>query len=58
MDLSTILKAFVRKGQHKLHAEFQCKRRLLDFDCQDSRLTKAFFDLKPTKKPVSQRDMI
>ena len=52
MELSTILKAFVRKGQHKLSAEFQCKKKLLDFDCQDARLTKAFFDLKPTKKQV------
>jgi len=51
-DLSTMLKAFVRKGQHKLNAEFQCKKRLLQFDCQDHQLTKAFFDLKPTKQQV------
>ena len=51
-DLSTILKVFVRKGQHKLSAEFKCKKRLLVFDCKDARLTKAFFDLKPKKKQV------
>jgi hypothetical protein len=52
IDLSVILKAFIRKGQHKLNAEFECKKRLLHFDYQDHRLTKAFFDLKPTKKQV------
>ena len=52
VDLSVILKAFVRKGQHKLNAEFECKKRLLHFDCQDHRLTKAFFQLKPTKQQV------
>ena len=52
INLSAILKAFVRKGQHKLNAELQCKRRLLEFDCQDHQLTKAFFNLKPTKQQV------
>jgi hypothetical protein len=52
IDLSIILKAFVRKGQHKLNAEFQCKKRLLNFDCHDYRLKKAFCDLKPTKIQV------
>ena len=52
VDLSVILKAYVRKGQHKLNAEFECKKRLLHFDCQDHRLTKAFFQLKPTKQQV------
>ena len=58
IDLSTILKAFVRRGQHKLSAEFQCKKRLLDFDCQDARLTKAFFNLKPTKKQVCWKENV
>ena len=51
-DLSRILKALIRKGQYRLTAEFQCKKQLLVFDCQDHRLTKAFFDLKPTKQHV------
>ncbi len=52
IDFSAILKAFVRKGQHRLNAEFQSKKRLLHFDCLDHQLTKAFFDLKPTKQQV------
>lgn len=52
LNLSAILKALVRKGQHKLNAEFQGKRRLLHFDCQDHSLMKTFFALKPTKKQV------
>ena len=52
MHLSVIMKAFVRKGHHKLNAEFERKKRLLHFDYQDHQLTKAFFDLKPTKKQV------
>jgi hypothetical protein len=61
IDLSAvaaILKALVRRGQHKLNAEFQCKKRLLHFDYEDHRLTKAFFDLKPTKKQVRQQRRI
>lgn len=54
IDFSAILKAFVRRGQHKLNAEFQCKKRLLQFDQQDHRLTKAFYDLKPTTEQVRE----
>ncbi|CAF1500166.1 unnamed protein product [Adineta steineri] len=52
IDLSGMLKAFIRRGQHKLNAEFECKKRLLHFDYQGHLLTKAFFDLKPTKKQI------
>lgn len=52
VDFSAILKALVRRGQHKLNAEFQCKKRLLQFDQQDHRLTKAFYDLQPTRQQV------
>jgi hypothetical protein len=52
VDVSIILKAFVRRGQHKLNVEFECKKRLLYFDLEDHRLTKAFFDLKPTSQQV------
>ena len=55
-DVSSILQAFVRKGQHRLTAEFQCKKRLLAFDRHDHRLTKAFFELAPTKQQVGCRD--
>jgi hypothetical protein len=52
VDLSIVLKAFVRRGQHKLNAEFECKKRSLHFDWEDHRLTKAFFDFKPTREQV------
>lgn len=52
VDFSSVLKAFVRRGQHRLNAEFQSKKQLLVFDCQDRRLIKAFIDLKPTKEQV------
>ena len=52
IDFSVILKALVRKGQHRLNAEVQCKKRLHHFDCQAHQLKKAFFDLKPTKTQV------
>jgi hypothetical protein len=51
-DVTNILTAFIRKGQQRLTAEFQCKKRLLNLDCQDHRLTKAFFGLTPTKQQV------
>ena len=52
VDFSSVLNAFVRRGQHRLNAEFQSKKQLLVFDCQGHRLTKAFIDLKPTKEQV------
>ena len=58
IDFSAILKALVRRGQHKLNAEFQCKKRLLQFDQQDHRLTKAFYDLKPTTLQVRGKESI
>ncbi|CAF1426326.1 unnamed protein product [Adineta steineri] len=54
IDLSVMLKAFIQRGQHKLNAEFECKKRLLHFDYQGHLLTKAFFDLKPTKKQIAE----
>ena len=52
VDFSSVLKAFDRRGQHRLNAEFQSKKQLLVFDCQDRRVVKAFVDLKPTKEQV------
>ena len=56
--VSNLLQAFIRKGQHRLTAEFQCKKRLLAFDCQSHRLTRAFFELAPTKRQVRSARMI
>jgi hypothetical protein len=58
IDFSAILTDFVRRESHKSNAEFQSKKRLLHFDYQDHhRLTRAFFDLKPTKQQVRQKDV-
>ena len=35
IDFSGVLKSFVRRGQQRLNAEFQSKRQLLVFDCQE-----------------------
>ncbi|CAF5141871.1 unnamed protein product, partial [Rotaria magnacalcarata] len=40
--------AFVRQGQHKLCAEFERKKLILQFDAIDHRLIKAFYNLNPT----------
>ena len=52
IDMASILKALVRRGQHRLDAEMKSKRRLLEFDDEAHRLTKAFFDLDPTREQV------
>ena len=52
IDFSALVKAFVRRGQHRLEAEMKSKRRLLEFDCEAHRLTKVFFDLQPTEQQV------
>ncbi|CAF3123116.1 unnamed protein product, partial [Rotaria sp. Silwood2] len=45
--LSTIMTAFVRQGQHKLCAEFERKKLILQFDAIDHRLIKTFYNLNP-----------
>ena len=50
--LSTIIPAFVRRGQHKLSAEFERKKLILKFDLNDYCLVKAFYNLKPTENQV------
>ena len=50
--LSTIITAFVRQGQHKMSAEFERKKLILQFDANDYRLVKAFYYLKPTANQV------
>ena len=50
--LSTIISAFVRRGQHKLCAEFERKKLILKFDVNDYRLIKAFYNLKPDENQV------
>ena len=50
--LSTIISAFVRQGQHKLTADFERKKRILQFDAYDYRLIKTFYNLNPTENQV------
>ncbi|CAF4289343.1 unnamed protein product [Adineta steineri] len=50
--LSTIILAFVRKGQQKLSADFQYKKSLLQFDTNDYHLVQTFYDLKPSNDQV------
>jgi len=50
--LSTIIHAFVRKGQHKLSADFQYKKLLLQYDTKDYYFVQAFYDLKPSTDQV------
>ena len=52
--LSTVMTAFVRQGQHKLCAEFERKKLLLQFDANDHRLMKAFYSLNPNDDQVRQ----
>lgn len=50
--LSTVIPAFVRQGQHKLSVEFERKKLILQFDSNDHRLVKTFYNLKPTENQV------
>ena len=50
--LSTILLAFVRQGQHKLLKDFEQKKQILQFDANDHRLIKTFYNLKPIENQV------
>jgi hypothetical protein len=50
--LSTAIPAFVRKGQHKLSADFERKKLLLQLDATDYRLVQKFYNLKPSEDRV------
>ena len=61
MDLSqllTIIPAFVRRGQHKLAADFERKKLLLRWDAEDYRSIKAFHDLRPTEEQITSAKII
>ena len=46
--LSTVIPAFVRKGQLKLSADFERKKLLLKYDIDDYYLIYTFYNLNPT----------
>jgi hypothetical protein len=50
--LSTVIPAFVRKGQRKLSADFERKKLLLQYDINDYRLVQEFYNLKPSDDQV------
>jgi hypothetical protein len=50
--LSTILLAFVRQGQYKLSKDFERKKQILQFDANDHRLIKTFYNSKPMENQV------
>ena len=50
--LLLVVTAFVRRSQHKLIAEYERKKSLLQFDLNDHRLVKTFYNLKPTEDQV------
>ncbi|CAF3086307.1 unnamed protein product [Rotaria socialis] len=56
--LSTIMTAFVRQGQHKLCAEFERKKLILQFDAIDHRLIKTFYNLNPTDDQIRSAKII
>ncbi|CAF1403704.1 unnamed protein product [Adineta steineri] len=56
--LSTIILAFVRKGQHKLSADYQYKKLSLQFDTNDYHLVQAFYDLKPSNDQIISAKII
>lgn len=51
-QLSLVIPAFVRRGQQKLAADFERKKSLLQFDANDHRLVKEFYNLKPTEDQI------
>ena len=51
-QLSTVIPAFVRKGQHKLSADFERKKVLLHYDLNDYRLVQVFYNLLPSEDQV------
>jgi hypothetical protein len=56
--LSTVVPAFVRKGQRKLSADFERKKLLLQFDVNDYRLVQAFYNLKPSQDQITSAKVI
>jgi len=50
--LSSVIPAFVRKGQHKLSNDFQRKKLLLQLDANEYCLIQKFYALKPSEDQV------
>lgn len=50
--LSAVLLAFVRQQQRNLNRDFERRKSLVQFDANDHRFIKAFYDLKPLQNQV------
>ena len=50
--LATVVDAFVRQGQRDLSADFERRKLLLQFDMNDCRLVRVFYDLQPSLEQV------
>jgi hypothetical protein len=56
--LSMVITAFVRKGQHKLHAEYERRKKRLELNVQDYRLVRSFVALNPNASQVKTKGRI
>lgn len=57
-NLSIVIPAFVRRGQHKLLADFERKKLLLQYDANDHCLLNAFDNLQPSTDQVCSAKFI
>ncbi|CAF1301890.1 unnamed protein product, partial [Rotaria sordida] len=53
-QLSSLITAFVRQGQHKLSAEYKQKTLILQCDAIDHRLITTFYNLNPTENQATK----
>ena len=56
--LLTVIPAFVRKGQHKLVADFEHKKVLLQLDANDYRTIQSFYNLNPPGDQIASAKKI
>lgn len=57
-NLSIVIPAFVRRGQHKLSADFERKKLLLQYDANDHCLLNAFNNLQPSTDQICSAKII
>jgi hypothetical protein len=50
--LSTVIPAFVSKGQHQLYKDFERKKLVLQLDANEYHSVLKFYDLKPSENQV------
>ena len=50
--MSSVVTAFVRKGQQKLRRQFEQNKQMLTLDSKDHHLVQSFYELKPNEQQV------